>query len=132
MTFNRTQFTRVLLALTAGVLLIAGCAKDPETAPSAPSKTSLLTNNVQWHITSYTRTMGSAAPTDRQDPAACARDDRYTFGTNGVQIRYEGPLACAGSTPNVVINTAPWNFNSTKSSSPSARAALPSLTTRWC
>ena len=31
-----------------------------------------------------------------------------------MQIRYEGPLACAGSTPNAGVNTAPWNFNSTQ------------------
>jgi hypothetical protein len=112
MTITRTTFTRISLAVATGVLLLAGCAKDTETAPSAPSKISMLTSGGPWRITSYTRTVGSAAPTDRQDPAACARDDRYTFSSNGVQTRNEGPLACAGSTPNAVVNTAPWNFNS--------------------
>ena len=65
MTITRTTFARISVAVVAGVLLLAGCAKDPETAPSAPSKTSRLINNVQWRITNYTRTVGSAAPTDR-------------------------------------------------------------------
>lgn len=100
----------LLLAVAAGFL--TGCDKVSETA--APNKTQVLTGST-WHITAYTRATGSNAPVNYLNTAfstACERDDRYAFGTNGVQVRTEGPTACAGNTTSTVVGTYPWNLNS--------------------
>ena len=110
-----TTTTRLSLAVATGLLLLAGCAKDTETVPSAPSKITLLADGGPWAISAYTRTTGSAAAVDLRPAAACARDDRYVFGRNGVITGTEGPLVCnSSSTSATVVSTQPWNFNSTQ------------------
>lgn len=104
----------LLLAVAAASL--TGCQKDT-VAPAPASKTQFLTAG-PWHITAYSRATGSAAATDyfaSAFPAACERDDRYAFGTNGVEIRTEGPTACTGNTSTTVVGTYPWNMNSGQS-----------------
>ena len=108
-----TTKTRLSLALATGLLLLAGCAKDTETVPSAPSKLTLLADGGPWAITAYTRTTGSNAAVDRRPAIACERDDRFVFGRNGVLTGTEGPLVCrSGDTPTTVTSTQPWSFNS--------------------
>ncbi|GAA4352360.1 hypothetical protein GCM10023185_11940 [Hymenobacter saemangeumensis] len=97
-----------LLAILATATLVA-C--DTETEGPAPNtKTQLLTAD-PWRMTSWTSTTGSGSPVDQMPAQACQRDDRYSFGTNGVMTRTEGPLPCSGNSQTVVL-TAPWNFNS--------------------
>ena len=109
---NDTSLLRHALRFgVVAMLLLASCQSDTETA--VPSKTQLLTGST-WHITAYTRASGSAAPANyfaTAFPNACERDDRYTFNTNGVQVRIEGLSACSGNTTQTVVGTYPWQLN---------------------
>jgi hypothetical protein len=99
---------KLALLCIIGAVSFTACQTDSET-PAPNSKTQLLTAG-PWHITSWTKTTGSGTPANLLTAMpACARDDRYTFGTNGVLTVTEGPTACAGSSPQA---PAPWNFNS--------------------
>ena len=100
------------LLLAVAAYSLTGCDKVTETA--TPNKTQVLTGST-WHITAFTRATGSNAPVNYLNtafPAACERDDRYDFKTNGTQIRTEGPSACAGNTSSTVVGTYSWNLNS--------------------
>jgi hypothetical protein len=110
--FSFLRASALLLGLGAAVLTTS--CEDVAENPSPNSKTQLLTAD-PWHITAYTRTTGGSTATNYLPtvfPNSCERDDRYTFKTNGVQERTEGPTACSGSTPSSVVGTYPWNFNS--------------------
>ncbi len=109
-----TITTRLSLAFATGLLLLAGCAKDTETAPSSTNKLTLLADGGPWAITAYTRTTGSGSAVDLRPAAACERDDRYVFGRNGVITATEGPLVCGSGTSTTVVSTRPWNFNGTQ------------------
>ncbi|MBO2008483.1 lipocalin family protein [Hymenobacter negativus] len=103
--------TKIALLFAVATVLLTGCEKDMETP--AASKTKLLTSG-PWHITAYTRTTGNSAAADylaTAFPTACERDDRYTFNTNGVEIRTEGPTACGNNSSQTVVGTYPWNMD---------------------
>jgi len=106
--------SRLALFCVLGAATLAGCGTDTED-PAPSSKTQLLTAS-PWRITSWTRTTGTGMPADQLPAQACQRDDRYSFGTNGVMTRTEGPTACtSGGNSSTVVLTAPWNFNADQS-----------------
>lgn len=100
-----------LLTILAAASLTA-CDTESET-PSPTGKVQLLTAG-PWHITSWTRTTNGGTPANQMSAQACQRDDRYTFGSNGVMTRTEGPTACGSGNSQTVVLTAPWNFNSSQ------------------
>jgi hypothetical protein len=109
------SFRKMVLLLVVAAASLTGCEQDNE--PAAPNKTQLLTGGGPWHITTYTRSTGSAAPANYLNtvfPNACERDDRYAFSSNGTQIRTEGPTACSGNNSQTVVGTYPWNLNASQ------------------
>jgi hypothetical protein len=105
---------KLALLFALGALTFSACQSDTETVAPAATKTQQLTAG-PWHITAWTKTTGSGTPADQLAPlSACQKDDRYTFGTNGVLTRTEGPTACGSGNSQTVVSTSPWNFNSTQ------------------
>lgn len=103
------------LLLTLGAAVLTSC-EDATENPTPSGKIQLLTAG-PWHITAYTRSTGSGAAANYLPtafPNSCERDDRYTFKTNGVQERTEGPTACGGGNSSTVVGTYPWDFNSSQ------------------
>lgn len=105
---------RILLYCSLVALSLSGCQKDSETIAPSNTNTTKLTASA-WHITSYTRTIGSGVavsfPTD-VFPQNCSRDDRYTFKSTKVVERNEYAQACGNNAPQSIIETFPWDFNS--------------------
>lgn len=102
---------RILLFCSLIALSLSGCEKDNETGTPATTLTQKLTAN-PWHITSWTRTDNGGAPRDLMPTAACERDDRFTFSTNGTLSHTEGPTSCnGGPSTQAVEQPRPWSFN---------------------
>jgi|SRR6476661_83885 len=104
------KIRKLTLLCILATATVVSCDTDTED-PAPNSKTQLLTAS-PWRITSWTRTTGSGAPVDQLPSQTCQRDDRYSFGTNGVMTRTEGPTACGSGNSQTVVLTAPWSFNS--------------------
>jgi len=112
---NFSLARRAALVLAVATVALVGCEKDNESA--SPNKIEVLTGSGPWHITAYTRTTGSNAPTNYLNtvfPNACERDDRYAFNNNGTQIRTEGPTSCGSNNSNTVVGTYPWDMNASQ------------------
>ena len=113
----RFSFLRAsALLLGLGAATLTSSCEDVAEIPSPNTKTQLLTAG-PWHITAYTRSTGGGAATDYLStvfPRSCERDDRYSFKTNGVQERTEGPTACGSGSSSTVVSTYTWDFNSSQ------------------
>ena len=101
-----------LFSLLAANALV-GCDSDTET-PAPSNKTTQLTR-LPWHMTAWTTTTNGGTPASvLATMPACARDDRYAFGTNRVMTRTEGPTTCGSGNSQTVVSNSPWDFNSTQ------------------
>ncbi|MDO7873251.1 hypothetical protein Q5H93_00795 [Hymenobacter sp. ASUV-10] len=112
----RFSVSRAATLLLLGATSALTACEDVAENPAPNTKTQLLTAD-PWHITTYTRSTGGGTATNylaTAFPRSCERDDRYTFKTNGVQERTEGPAACGGGNSSTVVGTYPWNFNSSQ------------------
>ena len=105
---------KILLFGALLALSLASCQKETETAAPTKTKTQQLTA-LPWHITSWTVTAGSGTPQDKLATLpVCQRDNRFVFNTNGVRNELEGPTQCSAGTPQTLVDTRAWNFNTTQ------------------
>lgn len=98
--------------LIVSVLLLCGCGKDGD---DSKSKTTLLTQS-DWVRTSLMITINTNPPyDDHQTLAACIKDNRWVFRSNGTYEYNEGPTKCNAGDPQI-IQTGSWAFtdNETK------------------
>lgn len=105
---------KILLAAIAFTTVLVSCQKEGSFTQPVNEKMKLLTEK-DWVVLKAEEKNDVGVWEDVFPQfETCLQDNRFKFNSNLTVVYSEGANACAPNTPNQVIETATWKFNSTE------------------
>ena len=100
-----------ILMAVCFILAVASCKKEKSENNPLSEKAELLTSK-EWVAQKVEEREGNGIWEDVFPHFdACLKDNRFKFNIDFTLVYSEGPLACAPNSPNQVLETQSWKFN---------------------